>query len=53
MLHQKYVNIQEYKNSTEKNEHQFLFEKGDGIKLDNIKDENEGIVQKGYWFYKS
>ena len=38
MLHQKYNPIQEYENSTLKNEYEYLYKKGDG---------NEGIVKYG------
>ena len=41
MLHQKYVPIQEYENSTRKNEYQYLYKK------DNITVENEGVVEYG------
>ena len=42
MLHQKYILIQEYVNSTLKNEYQYLYKKDD-----NITVENEGIVEYG------
>ena len=35
MLHQKYFPFQEYKNSTLKNEHEYLYDKDDDIKGDN------------------
>ena len=42
MLHQKYIPLQEYENSTVKNEYQYLYKKGD-----NITVENEGLVEYG------
>ena len=47
MLHQKYIPIQEYENSTVKNEYKYLYKKDDEIKSDNITVENEGIVEYG------
>ena len=47
MLHQKYIPIQEYKNSTEKEEYKYLYKKDNELKGDNITDENEGIVAYG------
>ena len=47
MLHQKYIPIQEYENSIEKNEYQYLYKKDDETKGDNITVENEGIVEYG------
>ena len=44
MLHQKYSQLQEYDNSTVKNEYQYLNKKED-LKSDNITVENEGIVE--------
>ena len=52
MLHQKYIPLQEYENSTMKNEYQYLYKKGEELKGDNISDENEGIVEYGNDFYK-
>ena len=37
-LHQKFIPFQEYKNSTEKDEYQYLYKKGD---------ENKGVVDYG------
>ena len=47
MLHQKYIPIQEYENSTEKNEYHYLYKKDVELKGDNITVENEGIVKYG------
>ena len=47
MLHQKYIPMQEYENSTVKNEYQYLYKKDDEIKGDNITVENEGNVEYG------
>ena len=45
MLHQKCIPLQKYKNSTVKNEYQYLYKKDEELKGDNITDENEGIVE--------
>ena len=45
MSYQKYILLQEYENSTMKNEYQYLYEKDDELKGDNITDENESIVE--------
>ena len=47
MLELKYIPIQEYQNSTMKNEYQYLYEKDEELKGDNITDENEGNVEYG------
>ena len=47
MLHQKYITIEKYKNSTQKDEYQCLYKKDDELKGDNITDEAEGIVEYG------
>ena len=47
MLHQKYIPIQEYKNSTETDVYKYLYKKEGELKDDNITDENEGIVEYG------
>ena len=47
MAHQKYIPIQEYENSTMKNEYHYLYEKNDELKGDNITIENEGVVEYG------
>ena len=47
MLHPKYIPIQEYKNSTVKNEYRYLYKKDDELKGHNITVENEGIVENG------
>ena len=47
MSHQKYIPIQEYENSTMKNEYQYLYKKDEELKIDNITPENEGIVEYG------
>ena len=46
-LHQKYIPLQEYENSTMKNEYQYLYKKDEELKGDNITVENEGIVEYG------
>ena len=48
MLHQKYITIQEYESSTEKDEYQYLYKKHGELKDDNI--ENEGLVEYGNHF---
>ena len=47
MLHQKYIPLQEYENSTLKNEYQYLYKKDEELKSDNITVENDGIVEYG------
>ena len=47
MLHQKYIPLQEYENSTVKNENQYLHKKDEVIKGDSITVENEGIFKYG------
>ena len=47
MLHQKYIPLQEYENSTVKNEYQCLYKKDEELKDENITDENDGIVEQG------
>ena len=47
MLHQKYIPIQEYENSTMRNEYQYLYQKDEILKGDNITVENEDIVEYG------
>ena len=47
MLHQKYIPLQEYENSTVKNEYQYLYKKDDVLKGYNITVENKGIVEYG------
>ena len=47
MLHQKYIPLQAYENSTMKNEYQYLYKKDEELKGDNITVENEGIVEYG------
>ena len=47
MLHQKYFSLQEYENSTVKNEYQYLYKKEEKLKGDNITVENEGDVENG------
>ena len=50
MLYQKYIPLQEYENSTVKNEYQYLYKKDDELKGDNITEENEGVVEYGKVF---
>ena len=40
IVHQKYIPLQEYENSTVKNEYQYLYKKDEKLKGDNITDEN-------------
>ena len=47
MAHQKYIPIQEYENSTVKNEYQYLYKKDEELKGYNVIVENEGIVEYG------
>ena len=47
MLHQKYIPLQEYENSTMKNAYQYLYKKDGELKGDNNSVENEGIVEYG------
>ena len=47
MAHQKYIPLQEYENSTVKNEYKYLYKKDDELKGDNITIENEGVVENG------
>ena len=47
MLHQKYIPIQEYENSTMENEYQYLYKKDVELKGDNITVENDGVVEYG------
>ena len=47
MFYQKYIPIQEYENSTVKNEYQYLYKKDEELKGDNNTVENEGIVEYG------
>ena len=44
MLHQKHITLQDYENSTVRNEYQYLYKKDKELKSDNITVENEGIV---------
>ena len=45
MLHQKCFTIQEHKDSTEKDEYEYLHKKDDDLKGDN--NENESIIEYG------
>ena len=47
MLHQKHIPLQEYENSTVKNEYQYLYKKDEELKGNNITVENDGIVKYG------
>ena len=47
MLHQKYIPLQEYENSTVKNEYQYLYKKDEELKGDNITEANECDVEYG------
>ena len=48
MIHQKYITIQEYESSTEKDEHQYLFKQDGELKGNNF--ENESILEYDYIF---
>ena len=50
MLHKKYIPLQEYENSTVKNEYQYLYKKDGELKGDNITVDNDGIVEYGNYF---
>ena len=50
MLHRKYIPIQEYENSTEKDEYKYLYKKDVEIKGEIITVENEGTVEYGNFF---
>ena len=47
MLHQRYIPLQEYEDSTIKSEYQYLYKKDEEVKSDNITVENEGFVEYG------
>ena len=47
MLHQKYILLQEYENSTMKNKYLYLYKKDEELKGDNYTVENEGVVEYG------
>ena len=47
MLHQKNIPLQEYENSTMKNEYQYLYKRDEELKGDNISVENKGLVEYG------
>ena len=47
MLYQKCIPLQEYENSTVKNEYQYLYKKDYELKGDNVTEENEGVVEYG------
>ena len=47
MLHGKYIPIEGYKNSTEKNGFQYLYKKDDELKVDFIIDKNESVIEQG------
>ena len=47
MLHQNYIPLQEYENSTVKNEYHYLYKKDEELKGDNVTVETEGIVEYG------
>ena len=47
MFYQKYIPLQEYENSTMKNEYQCLYKKDEELKGDNFTVENDGIVEYG------
>ena len=45
MFYQKYIPVQEYENSTLKNEYLYLYKKDEELKGDNNTVENEGDVE--------
>ena len=47
MLYQKYIPIEEYQNTIEEGEYQYLYKKDSELKGDNITQENEGVVEYG------
>ena len=47
MLHQKFMTIHEYKNSTQKDEYEFLSQQNDEWKGNSLTIEHEGIVENG------
>ena len=47
MLHQKYIPVQDYMNSSVENVYDYLYKKDMELKGDNITVENEGIVEYG------
>ena len=47
MFYQKNIPLQEYENSTVKNEYQYLYKKDDELKGVNVTEENEGVVEHG------
>ena len=47
MLHQKYIPLQEYENSTVKNEYQYLYKEDEDLKADKLAEENELIALYG------
>ena len=47
MLHQRYIPLQEYENSTVKNEYEYLYKKDKELKGENITVENDGNAEYG------
>ena len=47
MLHQKYIPLQEYENSTVKSEYEYSYKMDDELKGHNITIKNDGIVEYG------
>ena len=47
ILYQKYIRLQEYENSTVKNEYQYLYKNDSELKGDNILVEDDGIIEYG------
>ena len=47
MLHRKYIPIEEYEKSTQKDEFEYFYEKDDELKGDKFTDENEGNIEYG------
>ena len=50
MLHRKYISIQEYKNSTQKDQYEYLYKKYDELKGDNFDVYKKGIFIYGNYF---
>ena len=47
MSYQKFIPIEEFQNTIEEGEYQYLYKKDSELKGDNITDENEAIVDYG------
>ena len=47
MLLRENITTEEYKNSTQKDEYEYMYKKDDELKSDNITDKNKGVVEFG------